>query len=254
MRMRPPATALVSAALFLSALALSAADVWIAKPFTAWSEKDIRKIMTDSPWARSVSVTFPPSGDLLRQMVARGPGAGPGGPGIAEAGGGLGVGQSAPPPGAPPQGPVQGGPPQTTLIVRWQSATVVQQALVKAQYGDTAGTSPEAQKRLAPDTAYYIIAVGNLPASQKPRDAEARKVLLDATRLAVSGRDQPIAAKDVVTVEGGAGVIEARFLFPRDFAITADDKEAEFITMFGKASVKARFNLKNMAVNGRLGL
>jgi hypothetical protein len=247
---RRSSAALVSAALFLSALTLCAADVWVAKPYTQWSEKDIRKIMTDSPWSRSVPVVIP-DGSILRALLARGPAPAPNGPGIAETGGGLGVAQSGPPPGSPPP-PVQLGPPKTTLIVRWQSATVVQQALVKLQYGDRAGTSPEAQKRLEPTTAYYVVAVANLPASQKVRDAEARKELLGMTTLTVNGRDHPIAAKDVVYV--GEGMIEARFLFPRDFVLTADDKEVEFATMFGKAAVKAKFNLKNMATNGKLGL
>lgn len=252
LKRRSPA-ALVSAALFLSALALCAADVWVAKPYTAWSDKDVRKIMTDSPWSRSVSVTLV-SGEALARLLARGPGPAPERPGIAETGGGLGVGQSALPPGAPPPPPAQTGPPKTTLIVRWQSATVVQQALVKAQYGDKAGSSPEAQKHFQPDAAYYVIAVGNLPVSQKVRDAEARKALLGMTTLAVNGKDHPIAAKDVVYVEGGDGTIEARFLFPRDFVLTPDDKEVEFATMFGKTAVKAKFNLKNMAIDGKLGL
>jgi hypothetical protein len=140
------------------------------------------------------------------------------------------------------------------VIVRWQSATVVQQALVKAQYGDNAGSSPEAQKRLEPIAMYYVIAVGNIPASEKVRDAEVRKALLNRTTLTVNGKDHPIAARDVVYVEGGEGMIEARFLFPRDFVLTADDKEVEFATMFDKSPVKAKFNLKNMAINGKLGL
>src|SRR5215469_6871787 len=198
LKRRSPA-ALVSVALFLSALTLCASDVWVAKPYTAWSDKDIRKIMTDSPWSRRVSVILDVilDGTLLR---GRGSAPAPNGPGIAETGGGLGVGQSAPPPGAPPPPPIPPGPPHTTLIVRWESATVVQQALVKLQYGDKAGASPEAQKRLEPSAAYYIIAVGNLPVSQKPRDADARKVLLGVTTLAVNDKDHPIAAKDVVTV------------------------------------------------------
>ena len=238
-----------SAALFLSALTLCAADVWVSKPYTAWSDKDIRKIMTDSPWSRSVNVILDviPDGSVLRGRVGVPPPNGPG-PGIAEAGGGLGVGQSAPPPGAPSPAPVQTGAPRTNLIVRWESATIVRQALVKLQYGDKAGSSQEAQKRLEPDAAYYIIAVGNLPASQR------RKALLGMTTLTANGKDHPIAAKDVVYVEAGGGTIEARFLFPRDFGLTADDKEAEFATMFGKAAVKARFNLKNMGINGKLGL
>jgi hypothetical protein len=251
LKRRSPA-ALVSAALFLSALTLCGADAWVAKPYTAWSDKDIHKIMTDSPWSRSVSVMLAviPDGALLRGRASAPP-PNPSGPGIAETGGGLGVGG---PQGGPPPPPGQFGSPQTTLIVRWQSATVVQQALVKAQYGDKAGSSPDAQKRLEPNAAYYVIAVGNLPASQKPRDAEVRKALLGMTTLTVNGKDHPIAAKDVVYVEAGEGMIEARFLFPRDFVFTADDKEVEFAAMFGKAAVKAKFNLKNMAINGKLGL
>ena len=241
-------TARLSGALILSALTLCAADVWVAKPYTQWSEKDIRKIMTDSPWTRSVSVV------LDAGTFPRGPAPNRPGPGIGETGGGFGVGQSAPPPGAPPPPPVPSGPPHTTLIVRWQSAAAVQQALVKVQYGDKAGTSPEAQKRLDSNAGYYIIAVGNLPASQKLRDAELRKALLGITTLTVAGKDHPIAAKDVVYVEGSDGTIEARFLFPRDFVFTAEDKEVEFTTMFAKAAVKAKFNLKNMAINGKLGL
>ena len=249
LKRRSPA-ALVLAALFLFALTLCAVDIWVAKPYTAWSEKDIRKIMTDSPWSRSVSVTVIPDGTLLRGRGSAPPPNGPG-PGIAETGGGLGVGG---PQGVQSPPPVPPGPPKTTVIVRWQSATVVQQALVKAQYGDKAGSSPEAQKRLEPIAMYYVIAVGNIPASEKVRDAEVRKALLNRTTLTVNGKDHPIAARDVVYVEGGEGMIEARFLFPRDFVLTADDKEVEFATKFGMASVKARFNLKNMAIDGKLGL
>ena len=50
----------------------------------------------------------------------------------------------------------------------------------------------------------------------------------------------------------GEGMIEALFLFPRDFVLTTDNKEVEFATSFGKTAVKAKFNLKNMAINGRL--
>lgn len=105
LKRRSPA-ALVSAALFLSALTLYAADVWVAKPYTAWSDKDIRKIMTDSPWSRNVSVIldFISDGSFLRN---RGSMPGPNGPGVAETGGGLGVGQSTLPPGAPPPAPSQ---------------------------------------------------------------------------------------------------------------------------------------------------
>src|SRR5580704_11488998 len=39
-----------------SALLLTAADVWNSKAYTEWSDKDLQKIMSDSPWAKRTSV------------------------------------------------------------------------------------------------------------------------------------------------------------------------------------------------------
>src|SRR5580704_12731476 len=52
----------VAGFLFVAGLTLWAADVWVAKPYTDWNDKDLAKIMTDSPWARKVSVTLTPGG------------------------------------------------------------------------------------------------------------------------------------------------------------------------------------------------
>ena len=44
------------------AVALSAAAFWEEKPFTQWSEKDVEKILTDSPWAGKASLTHEKAG------------------------------------------------------------------------------------------------------------------------------------------------------------------------------------------------
>jgi hypothetical protein len=44
------------------AVALSAAAVWEEKPFTQWSEKDVEKILTESPWAGKASITHEKAG------------------------------------------------------------------------------------------------------------------------------------------------------------------------------------------------
>ena len=41
---------------------LSAAAVWEEKPFTEWSEKDVEKILTESPWAGKASITHEKAG------------------------------------------------------------------------------------------------------------------------------------------------------------------------------------------------
>src|SRR5687768_9771522 len=42
-----------------------AADVWDAKPFTQWSDKELEKVLTDSPWAGKASITHARSGANL---------------------------------------------------------------------------------------------------------------------------------------------------------------------------------------------
>ena len=80
--------------------------------------------------------------------------------------------------------------------------------------------------------------------------------MLRSTTLTVPGKDHAIVASDMVFVSGtdGWGLGDARFLFPRDFDLTVEDKEAEFATKFGKTKVRARFNLRSMVINGALGL
>jgi hypothetical protein len=147
------------------------------------------------------------------------------------------------------------GPPEARLTVRWQSSAIIQQALVKAQYGANAATSPEAQKRLVPNSEYYVIAVANLPASFEPGGPDAKAALLAVTTLGAKDK-APIVAQDLLFVQKDASIesVEVRFLFRRNAGFTAEDKQADFATKFGKIPVKARFILKDMLVRGRLEL
>ena len=44
------------------------------------------------------------------------------------------------------------------------------------------------------------------------------------------------------------------YLFPRDDAITLADDEVEFVTEVAEASIKRKFELEDMVVNGQLQL
>jgi len=263
---------LVTVVPFVAGVALFAADVWVAKPFTEWSDKDVQKIMMDSPWAKKVSVSIdmgrgpagaPAGGGGGGGRGGRGGGgfqgggdqADPGTDGAGGGGGGGGGGRGGRGGGGGPEIPSVGGAPETDLTIRWQSAPTILQAWVKSQFGAQAATSPDAQKMMAPQDMFYIIWIGNLPANLRPRDEDAKKALLAVTTLNVKGKD-PIVAQDVQYPPPGRGnrFADAHFLFPKKTAITADDKEVEFITKFGKTAVKAKFNLKNMEINGKLAL
>ena len=47
------------------ALAVSAANVWEEKPFTQWTDKDVEKVTTESPWAGKASMTHEREGANL---------------------------------------------------------------------------------------------------------------------------------------------------------------------------------------------
>jgi hypothetical protein len=252
--------------MFVAGLSLWAADVWV-KPYTDWNDKDIQKIMTDSPWSKKVDVTF--------ENVGGGPGGGGGGgrggggpqgstgidPGNDGAGGGGGGSKGGGSKGggasADTGGGGGGGAPETELTIRWETALTVQQAVVKKQFGAEAATNPEAQKKLQPQADLYVIWVSGLPGGVRPRDDEAKKALLKLTTLSAKDKDSIVAA-DVIfpaAAQGrGARTTDAHFLFPRKVAFSADDKEVEFATRFGKNVVKTKFTLKAMMVNGKLGL
>ncbi len=129
-------------------------------------------------------------------------GGGGGGKGGGGGRGGGGKGGGGGDTGAPAGG--GGGAPETELTVRWQTAPTVMQAVVKAQYKEEAGTSPEAQKRLEPDTNFYVIWVAGLPNSVRPRDDDSKKSLLALTTLSAKDKDS-IVATDVIFPAPPAG-------------------------------------------------
>jgi hypothetical protein len=251
--------------LFPAALTLWAADVWQAKPFTDWNDKDLLKIMTDSPWAKKVSVALPMAG-------GRG---GPAPPGVGGGGGGRGGGRG----GGGPQGTKDsgggdpgisgdaglgggggdvggggggGGVPETQLIVRWRTAMTVNEALAKSKYGAEAGTSPDAKKMLEPEPKYYVIWVAGLPANLRPRDAAAKEEMMKQSTL--NPKDKNSTAAVDIQFGGQGRATDFFFLFPKTMALTTDDKEVEFATKFGKTVVKTKFRLKDMEINGKLDL
>ena len=49
----------------LGCAVLSAADVWDTKPYAQWTDKEVEKILTDSPWAGKASLTHARQGAVV---------------------------------------------------------------------------------------------------------------------------------------------------------------------------------------------
>ncbi len=235
------------------AVSLLAADFWQAKPFTDWNEKDVQKMLQSSPWAKQFSVALAASnGTVGGRRAGNSPNSGAmSGPASGSDQGGLGryAGNRE---GAPDSG-TGGGGPTVNLTVRWQSALPVREAIVKAKYGNEAATSPEAKKALEDKVDHYILSVGGLPKSLLQGDADQLKTqMLGQGTLVIKGKD-PIKPVDFMTETAGR-TAEVMFAFPRTTAITEDDKEVEFIVKIGDFSIRQKFRLKDMLINGKLDL
>ncbi len=170
----------VTGGLLTGAVLLFAADFWEKKPYTEWTEKEARRVVTDSPWARNANVTFGGGvGDTGEGGMGRpgggmggpggggmgGPGGGMGGPGgggMGGPGGGMG-GPGGGGMGGPGVGGMGGGAGAMSAVVRWQSSLPVRQAMVQLKSASEPEQAKAAQAALAEPSKNYVIAVEGLP-------------------------------------------------------------------------------------------
>jgi hypothetical protein len=203
--------------LLTAALTLAAGDL---------SEKDARKLLTNSAWAHTVTVVStnatprPGTTDRVPEpnpTMQIGP--------MTETG-------ASPMSGRSPRAGVDESA-ALSAVVRWQSALPVREALVRMKM-----LPPSVLQQNLSD--YVVIVSGVM---QTSHDSIAMK---RGATLAVKGRD-PTHATDV-EFKG----LDTLFVFPR--TLTLDDREVEFSATFGTASVRTHFRLKDMVYAGKLEL
>ncbi len=124
---------------------------------------------------------------------------------------------------------------------------------MKAKYGAEAGTSPDGKQFIERQEQFYVIGVSGLPNYMRAANDQAKQALMKISTLSVKDKEPIPAAEIQFDMPRGTNV-DAYFLFPRTKAFTLDDKEVEFATKFGSASVKTKFRFKDMAINGKLDL
>ncbi len=259
--------------LLCSAPWLRAADAWKEKKAADWSPNDIKKLGTNSPWAKETLVSMGsgpgrggPGAESSGGGGRKGGGggmAGGGGMGGDMGGGGMGGGGGRGGGGGGGMeggGGMGGGMPQIKAVIRWESAQPFLDAAKRQR-------SQEAEK-------YYIVSVTGLPMMDRqprsqpdgkqadvkkmPSPEDRRKAMIarmkESTMLERKGKD-PIYPERVELLETNGGGRLLVFLFPREGqAIMAADKEVTFRTKMGAMELKTKFPLKDMTYEGKLEL
>jgi hypothetical protein len=217
---------------------------WNEKKPAEWSDLQIQHLMTHSPWAKETTVAVHMAGSDNGGRASSGRGrnrGGGGGGGIAEdgempsAGGRSGRGGGSSGGLSGPDSPAGRGP-EIKVLVRWESAAPIRDALKSQLDPKVAGS--------------YIISVFGLPVGA---GQEMEERLKSATELQRKGRDpvSPVAIQFRNKPNGSLLL----FMFPKDpQPIDLDDKEVVFVTKAGPVDLKVKFPLKEMIYNGRLEL
>lgn len=218
----------------LACAALVAADFWEDEEFTSWSDRDVQKMLTDSPWSKQVNIVM---GGLREEETSRftGDGVNFGGGGGRRGGGDGGF----------------SGIRRTRVSVVWINALPVRQAMVRNLIGRNGAIPPEGEQFLSEEDPFYTVAIVGLPPAFEVLGQMVNEVLAETT-LQRDDKD-PIEPIDIGFLREGDQSIRVMFMFPRTDPITLDDREVEFITRLGSITeIKRKFRLRDMQVDGRL--
>lgn len=224
------------ALVFISGICPGAAsEFWEAKPFSDWTDREVRLMMSNSPWAHEILLTETAVGYA---PVTGGSTGGRHGGGSFSSAGASGISTT---------------PSTTRLVVLWESALPARQAMARFKFGAEAATSREAKELLEQEEANYVIVLTGLPASFVKGDVDKIKEELQArTTLTVKGR-KPFKPERIEVLADGK-TVGAYFEFTRTNAITTGDKDVEFSTKIGEKTARHEFHLQEMVINGKLEL
>lgn len=238
-------------AILLLAASVWAGDPWKDKPYTQWDEKDVKKVLLDSPWAKEVIVA-------ARWRPGKGGGgSGSGGGGGRESSGpaNMGSGTGYGPPGGVTARPTdmeqEAATAEVQFVVRWASARTVREAM--ARNAMMHGMSEAEAAKFASETleSYVIVIIGN---DMTPFAKTAEDVLKSTTHLKMKKSKTALTPikVELQRPKDSAKIVGAAFYFAKksesgEPTIAADEKGMEFVCEVGGVVIKTNFDPSKMA-------
>jgi hypothetical protein len=264
----------IPAALLVVTALLPAADFWAVREPSQWSQQEIKRMVTDSPWAKDAHVTvMGDSGAMVDGAKRNQRGSMDGDPPFSGSGArsDMGGGRDRLDGGVA----VSGAPVVPHLVVRWESALPVTEACAKgglekdlfsctSKLFYLSGLSSKFEDL---SKEFYIVSVSSYPKMLAPRLAQEAPQHSAGATAALEQMGQHIQQRTVIKRNGKSPFKPARvivlpagrglllmMLFHRSEALTVDDKEVLFELKDETIEVESRFNLRKMVYNGQLQL
>jgi hypothetical protein len=234
----------IVAAVVLVAAAAYAGDPWKDKDFTNWDEKDVQKIMQESPWSHKIQYGMNSGGRMEGNLTSNGDSSSHGDPNsggttatLGRQSGGSGV-SNMPSTGA-----------ETIFVVSWVSSNTFREA--QARRRELAGTpAEEARKTLstAPETYQIVVASPNMRAFARATEDELKAEAF----LTLKDSKAKVIPSGVVIQKGQTGApAYLLFTFNKKTAtgeptFAPSEKGAEFTFLAGKTTLKVNFDFSKM--------
>lgn len=240
-------------AVLLACLALAVAawagDPWKEKSYKEWNEAEANKILTDSPWARQITViaTWRIGDKALPPSEAQHTG-GAGAAGEPSGGIGTNVTNAI---NAKLDGASSRDSTQTRFVLRWGSARTAREAV--ARLSILRGMSQmEAEKLMSlPVAEHQLVLYGP---DMTPFAKSNEKGLMDTTSLTLKKNKQKISPSrvEIRTSQGGKIISGIVFYFPMNSPtgaplIAPDEKGVEFECRTDLTSIRQTFEPQKMS-------
>jgi hypothetical protein len=250
-----------SALLATATLLWSSSDPWKSKPYQQWDQKDIQKILQDSPWAKIVRVDVgweSPGASSAPVPGAPGTNGGDQGPVVARSGGMGGASAPAPSesgggmrPGGMQSGGMEGGVRQAVFVVRWVSSRTLREALLRGAVLNGQMKQEDAEKDLAQVSNVYQVVVAG--PQMTPFETTTEEDVKKGAFLTTKQNKQKIEASKVEFQRSpdGSAVRAVIISFPKTTAtgeptIGLDEKGAELSVTAGRSFIRTNFDLSKM--------
>lgn len=245
-----------AAGAFLAETLGAATDFWNRKDVSAWTSQEIAQLTSRSPWAKEINAEFELDSDYTTNG-AEGPTIGRGG-----VIGAPGTGSNAPPQievGRDRNGDRRGSRRREPVIVRWESAQPVRDAIGTPLSVDFAGRHVlsvsglplgilDRQRRGAAGPELSADPELNTPLARQRRMIE--QLQLSATLEARGEPAQPGLVRAMPRTSGTYLFGFSKELLP----LGARDREIRFVLRTALMSVRAKFEPKEMIYKGQLAL
>jgi hypothetical protein len=242
---------LVICLLFAAVLTVLSKDFWEDRPFTEWSEQEAMKLISDSPWARPLSVL----GSILgaRQTVTTRSSELPN---VATPGGGRSSGEAMSTGTAMGENAGFGPNDPVPVYVRWHSSVRMRQALGRLGRFRVKATESEASQFAEQPLENYQIAV-IAPIMGAFNDLSLEDFKPKTFLTSRKDKSKRVALESYTAPRNRSDGV-ALFSFPRlsegkpTFGL--EDQELEFSAQGRRIVLKASFKLAKMMKDGTLDL